>query len=128
MSIAAGALDRRIQFQVGIPGQDAAGDELLTWENGPKRWAAKRDRVPTENPALAGAQQVLRQVDTDFQVRADSFTTTVGPETHRVAYKDRIYEIVGLAEGDRADTIKLLCSSRPDQRGARGREPVSGQP
>jgi head-tail adaptor len=134
MKLTAGELDRRIGFQVAVEDQDAAGDPVLVWsdaiERGQplRRWARKVDGRPAEDPALGTALQVLRSVDTVFTVRFDSFTRDVAPESHRVTYRERVYEILGLGEGDREDAIKLLCCSRPDQRGARGREPVSGQP
>lgn len=135
MKLSAGELDRRIAFQVATESTDAAGDPVLAWapvltNRGQPlyRFAKKKDGRPTEDPALNTAQQVLRAIDTVWTVRFDPFTSTVAPESHRVVYRERIYEIVGLGEGDREDAILLLCNSRPDQRGARGQEPVSGQP
>lgn len=135
MKLSAGELDRRITFQVAVDTTDAAGDPVATWQavldsrgNPLGRFAKKKDGRPTEDPALNTAQQVLRAIDTTWIVRFDPFTSTVGPESHRIVYRDRIYEIVGLGEGDREDATIFLCSSRPDQRGARGQEPVSGQP
>lgn len=127
MKIAAGDLDRRIQIQEATEGKDAAGDVIPTawgppagWPREGKRWASKRDGRPNEIAALAQAQQVLRQMDTVFVLRWDRRSSVIAPETFRVIYRDRIYEIVGLGEGEREDGVILLCSSRPDQRGARG--------
>jgi SPP1 family predicted phage head-tail adaptor len=128
MKLAVGELDRRIQVQLATPVKDSAGDPVDTWADAFKLWAKKVDGRPTEDPAVATAQQVLRAVDTVFTVRFNEKSSGIGPESHRVVYRNRIYEIVGLGEGDREDAIRLLCSSRPDQRGARGVEAVSGQP
>lgn len=127
MRLAAGDLDRRITIEVATETKDDAGDVLRDvwgpppgWPSGGKRWASKRDGRPQESPALGVAQQVLRQVDTVFTLRWDRFTRDIAPETFRVVYQDRAYEIVGLGEADRSDGVILLCSSRPDQRGAAG--------
>lgn len=125
MNIAAGDLDRRIRVEFATEGRDRAGDQVAEswgpppgWPADGKRWAAKRDGRPSEQPSLTVSQQVLRQIDTVFTLRWDRFTSVIAPETHRIVYRGRAYEIVGLGEGEREDGVILLCSSRPDQRGA----------
>lgn len=125
MTIAAGELDRRIRIEEAIEEKDRAGDVIKTnwgvpagWPSNGGRWASKRDGRPAEVVAIASAGQVLRQIDTVFVTRWDRFSSTIAPETFRVVYRHRAYEIIGLGEGDRADGVVLLCSSRPDQRGA----------
>lgn len=123
MRMAAGELDRRVTIEVATETRDAAGDVIQVawgppagWSQGGKRWASKRDGRPSE---VRGDQEVLRQIDTVFVLRWDQHTSTIGPETHRVLYRDRAYEIVGLGETrEREDGVSLLCCSRPDQRGA----------
>ena len=117
MNAAAGTFDRRIAIQVATDVTDAAGDVTQTWAESFKRWSIKADSRGRE---FFGAQQVVRDADTVFEVRSDSQTRLIAPETHRVFYNSRIYEIVAVAEGrERKDTLLLLCASRPDQRGAR---------
>lgn len=121
--MAVGELDRRITLQQAVETRDAAGDVIATdwtvpagWPRQGKRWSSKRDGRPQE---VRGAQQQLRQVDTVFTLRWDRFSSVIAPETFRVVYRDRVYEIVGLGESvDREDGVVLLCASRPDQRGA----------
>lgn len=124
MREAAGAFDRRIRVEEATESRDAAGDVVATawgppasWPSRGRRWASKRDGRPSE---IRATQQVLRQIDTVFALRWDRFSSTIAPETFRVVYRDRVYEIVGLGESaEREDEVRLLCCSRPDQRGAR---------
>lgn len=125
-NMAAAPFDRRILVQQSTQVRDAAGDAIEQFpedlDEGTGLFAQKRDGRPIE---IQGPAQELRQVDTTFVVRWSPYTATIGPETHRVIYAPRgmpkrVYEIVGLGEttNARADGIALLCSSRPDQRGA----------
>ena len=126
--VAAGALDRRIQIQTGVETKDAAGDVIdSTWDDAFKLWARRVVRSQgIERPTVAG---VLREFDVRFDVRDSPKSRAIAPETHRVLYKGRIYEIVGTVQlEEREDLIGLLCAARPDQRGSRGNEGVSGQP
>lgn len=124
--LAAGELDRRIWVEVCELTRDTSNDTVKVWPpNGGsrfKRWAAKKESTGREN---VGSQQLIRDFDTTFTLRWDADSRAIGPETHRVVYPledGSIYEIVGIAEGDgRKDSLKLLCSSRPDLTGPRGR-------
>jgi len=115
----AGFFDRRIQIQIDASegAQDAAGDPVPNWEDAFKVWSHKTDGRGVE---FTGAQQQVREHDTEFEIRDSVDARGIAPESHRVTYLSRIYEIVGTAEGkERQDTLILLCSTRPDRRGAR---------
>lgn len=134
MNMAAGGLDRRIRVEQATLTQDAAGDELPAswgppagWPRDGRRWAAKRDHKPQEQGGDGATQVLLRQVDTIFTLRFDRFSSVIAPESFRVVYRDRPYQIVGLGEtASREDGVQLLCSSRPDQRGSSAPEPDTG--
>jgi len=124
----AGSYDRRIMIQIATPVTDAAGDVVNTsWADAFKLWAERMPKSPgIERPTPAG---VLREFDMVLDVRFGTKSRSIAPETHRVLYKGRIYEIVGMIPGKvRGDRITLLTSSRPDQRGSRGDEGQSGEP
>lgn len=126
--VESGDLDRRIQIQEAVETKDTAGDVISTaWVDLFKLWAKRVPRsAGTERSIQAG---VLREFDVRFEVRDGRKAQSIAPETHRVLYKGRIYEIVGtVALQERQDLIGLLCAARPDQRGSRGNEGVSGQP
>lgn len=117
MNAAAGDFDRRIIVQIGTPAQDAAGDERITWADLGKRWAM---RIDSRGREFFGAQQIIRDADTVFELRADSASRAYAPETHRIIDRDKIFEIVSIVEGrERNDTLLFLCASSPAQRGAR---------
>lgn len=126
--VEAGALDRRIQIQTVVETKDAAGDVIAsTWSDVFKLWAKRVPRSAGQERSIQAG--VLREFDVRFDVRDGPKARSIAPETHRVLYKGRIYEIVGtVALAEREDLIGLLCAARPDQRGSRGNEGVSGQP
>ena len=118
-----GSLDRRIIVEIADENQDAAGDVVQSWALAFKRWAI---RVDARGREFFGAQQIVRDADTAFEVRADSQTRTIAPETHRVIDRGKIFEIVSVVEGrERDDTLLILCASTPALRGARA--PVNAE-
>lgn len=126
MRVAAGKLDRRLTIQVTSEPMDAAGDVLKAdWSDAFKLWAKMKSRGPgMELPTAAG---VIRQFDTIFSVRSGPKAESIGPETHRVLWHSRVYEIVGIAPNDeRGDLLDLLCAARPDLRGSRGKGAADG--
>jgi SPP1 family predicted phage head-tail adaptor len=120
MGLAAGVFDRRISIQVATFSRTRAGDDVPDWDNdlGFELWARKADQRGFET---VGAQQTVRQADTVFEVRQGTKSRSIHPESHRVAYQGKIFEIISIQEGrERGDTFQLLTSSRPDGVGARG--------
>lgn len=123
----AGKLDRRILIQLAGVSKDASNDELDTWVDWERLWAEKRERGAFRE--VNAQHEVLRDSDTLFVVRRNSISRQIAPESHRIIYADRVYEIVGLGEGlARDDTIHIMCAYRPDLRGARAPDQVSGNP
>ena len=128
VKVRAGRLDRRIQIQVKTEELDAAGDVVAeSWDDSFKLWAR---RVPLGVGVEVTTQHgVLRQFDLVLEVRDGAKARTIAPETHRLMYKGRVYEVVGIREGiERADLIQILVSGRPDQRGSRGDEGATHEP
>lgn len=125
---AAGVLDRRIQVQTLAEQKDAAGDVLKTdWSDAFKLWASRRS--PNNVVEIATSNGDIRQADVVFRVRDGSKASTIAPESHRVLYKGRVHEIVGIiADEERDDLIRILTCVRPDQRGSRSNEGASGEP
>ena len=128
MRVASGKLDRRLLIQTLDPAIDAAGDVLLTsWSDGFKLWAMLVPRpMGVENVTPGG---VLRQFDTIFGVRDGLKARSIAPESHRILWHGRVYELISVApNATRLDLLNLLVSARPDLSGARGVEGASGQP
>ncbi len=124
---AAGAFDRRIQIQEDRVTRDAAGDTIPGWKDEFRIWAQRRPKQPGKEVEAAGG--TLRQFDLIFRVRDSSQSRRIAPETHRVTYKGKIYEIISILPGyDREDIIDILVAARPDQRGPRGGDGVTDAP
>lgn len=125
---AAGDLDRRLQIQELVPQKDSAGDVLRTvWRDVFKLWAKRKPGAIGQE--IATDNGVVRQHDVTWYVRAGRKSQSLAPEIHRVLYKGRVFEIVGILPGDlREDLVQLLTSARPDKRGDRGDEGASGEP
>lgn len=121
---ASGKFDRHVWVQLVSATTDAAGDEVFVASNLWQRWMEKRERGAFRE--VVAKTEVLRDADVVFVTRADDRSREIYPETHRLYYKSRVYEIVGLGESnERDDCIILLCCYRPDGRGSRGPGRVS---
>lgn len=127
---AAGEFDRRISVQECVETKDAAGDVVPDeWALYTRLWAKRQAKsgVGGIGQEDGQAQGVLRQFDMVWVVRVSPTTRAIAPETHRILYKGRVYEIVGILDGrDRDDVIQILTSARPDQRGSRGNVGATG--
>lgn len=118
MTISVGDLDRRITVQIRTIVPDQSNDPIPEWKDAFQLWAKKADQRGFETVA---AQQVVRTADTVFEVRALTRAKTIHPESHRVVYNGKIFEIISVQEGKtRGESLQLLTSSRPDGIGARG--------
>lgn len=126
--VASGGLDRRLMIQVVNEQKDSAGDVTgSTWDDAFKLWAKRTPKGSGVEVTVAPG--VLRQFDILWEVRDGPKARSIGPETHRILYKGRIYEIVGIVPGlVRADLVSILTAARPDQRGSRGTDGASGEP
>lgn len=112
----AGKFDRRITVESATFANDAAGDPIPTWARVFDRWAVKRELGMSEGE---GAGSVLRQSQVQWTLRDDTQSRVIAPETHRIVYEDRVYEILGITEGEteRHALRIVLTATRPDQRG-----------
>ena len=116
---AAGRFDRHVTVQVSTPTRDESNDEIENWTPWRRRWMEKRDRESFRE--INASHQVLRDYDAVFVTRDDSTSRQIAPESHRLFYKSRVYEIVGIATTpERQDCLMILASTRPDGRGDRG--------
>lgn len=113
-----GAFDRRISIEAATFAPDSAGDQVPTWAEAFKRWAKVRDFPARQS---VGAGQIVRDYDAEWIVRLDTQTIMIGPETHRLVWRDRVYEIVGVMEAteqNRGECVTILTATTPNQRGA----------
>lgn len=126
--LSAGELDRRIEVWRKTEVQDTAGDLVEeSWNLISHRWANTR---PAYGREIMGAQQLVRDADTVWALRSDTFSRSIAPETDRFLYKGIVYEIVSVNEepDTRGEQLNFLTCSRPDKRGDRGQDLGSAQP
>lgn len=125
----AGDLDRRITIELASFVKDDAGDPIPTWSVAFKLYAKRIIKSGISQPGseTPTPQVVLRQADVNWEVRFGPKAQSIAPETHRVVWKGRVYEILGILEGTgRGDRIQLSCATRPDLRGSMAPEGSSG--
>lgn len=115
----AGKFDRHVEVQISAPTKDASNDTIENWEPWRRRWMEVRDRESFRE--ISAPHEVVRDYDTVFVTRMDATSLQIAPESHRLYWKQRIWEIVGIARSvERQDCFLILGSSRPDGRGPRG--------
>lgn len=106
----AGRLDRRVVVQERTTSRDAAtGEQLETWAEAGTLWMGKRDTRAGER---FSPDQVVAEIDTVFRARWSPALATVRPETHRLLYRDRVYNIHGVTELGRRETVEIACAAR----------------
>jgi SPP1 family predicted phage head-tail adaptor len=106
----AGRLDRRVVLQSKTTTRDAStGEEIEGWAEAGALWMGKRDVRASER---FGPDQVVAEIDTVFRARWSPALTVIRPETHRLLYDDRIYNIHGITELGRRETVEIACAAR----------------
>lgn len=105
----AGARDRRIELQQRTLTQSASGEAVESWTSLGRLWASKRDMRAGERWE---AQQVVADIETVWVINWFPGWDTIRPDTHRLLYYDRVYEIHGLREIGRHEGIEIATSAR----------------
>lgn len=92
----AGSYDRRIAIQEKTVTYNADGQPIESWSNVALIWARIESQTATERFA---AQQQYATVDTLFRVRwQEAITPTLTPQSNRILYRDRVYDLLGVVE------------------------------
>jgi len=110
----AGPLDRRVVIEKKAPAQDGTGEEVDTWApviatGDHAVWMGKRDVRAGERFA---AQQTVAEIDTVFTARWAPGFDEIQPDTHRLVYRGRVYNVQGVTELGRRDGIEIACAAR----------------
>lgn len=110
-----GKLDRRITIQVRTVVTDALGGETETWADEFPVWAERETQSATERFVTV---QKVADVNTLFRIRwVENIANDVGPKTHRLTYRGRVYEILAVVEIGRREGMWIGCASRADTGG-----------
>lgn len=125
-----GKFDRRISIEVATPTRDAAGDVVNEWAPAFKLFAHRLVPRPTSvlgQEAMA-EHAVLHRSQVNWILRFGTKANSIAPETHRIRYKGRVYQILSIVEGTgRSEEIVVRTATTPDQRGTMAPEAQSGQ-
>lgn len=105
----AGARDRQVELQRRTLTQSASGEEVESWTTLGRLWAGKRDMRANERWA---ADQLVAEVETVWTLNWWPAWDTIRPDTHRLVYRDRVYEIHGLREIGRHEGIEIAAAAR----------------
>lgn len=105
----AGRLDRRVRIEVKTDSRGEAGGVTETWSTAGRAWMGKRDRRAQES--WEGVQ-VVAEIDTVFTARWSPAFAEISPESHRLVYRNRAYEIHGVVELGRREAVEIPCTAR----------------
>lgn len=108
--IAAGQLDRRVQFQRATLTDDGLS-KVETWaDHGSAVWASKSDIGDGERWR---AGEVAAHITTRFRVRWSLFTAGITPKD-RLTCEGREYDISGIKEIGRREALEITAAARAD--------------
>lgn len=109
----AGVKDRRITLETKTVSRNGVGDEVETWATVSTLWA---QRVEGSKVAERfAANQTFATVTTIFKVGYWPAYGLISPDTHRIVFDARIYNILGALEIGRKDGVELLCVARGEK-------------
>lgn len=95
-----GKLNRRIVIQVRTLTKDATGGRVQTWADSATVWAEIITQKGTSG-IIADSERI--QDTRQFRIR----TRTIAPETHRILYQLKYYDITGITEEGISTTLIL---------------------
>lgn len=107
----AGKRDRRIIIQVRGETRAPSGEVIEGWTDFATVWARKFDKSAGERFAAA---QKIAEVDTVFELLHRPGLLVVAPDTHRIVFAGRVYEILGRTEVARNKSIDIMTAARAE--------------
>ncbi|CAN5480463.1 hypothetical protein BH10PSE7_BH10PSE7_15460 [soil metagenome] len=105
----AGELDRRVDVQERTVTQGDVGENVESWSTVRTQWMGKRDVRAAER--LKGNGELAAEIDTVFKARYLP-GRDIAPDTHRLLYGGRVYQIHGVTELGRGEAIEITCQAR----------------
>lgn len=98
-----GKLDRRLTIQVRTPSKDAAGGRVEGWADAFQCWGENVRQISAES-IVADADRAIESCQ--FRIRYKAGITS---GTHRLLYQLKFYDILGITEEGRRDSLLLTC-------------------
>ena len=103
-------LNQRITFQQNTILTDHIGNHRNSWENDFSRYATVGGESGRNGKETAVAGTVVEDTDISFTVRWCGQTANVGTTSHRIIFKDEIYNIVSIDHMNyKKKCIKFRC-------------------
>jgi SPP1 family predicted phage head-tail adaptor len=106
-----GRLDRQITLQSVSVVQDDLGQPIETWTNVATVWAERESQSATKRFA---AQQRFAEVDIVWRIRWYPWAPDVRPDTHRVVYQGRPFNVLGAVELGRKEGLHIATKARAE--------------
>ena len=107
----AGGLDRQVLIEQRVRPQDSTGELVDTWLPVQRLWAGKRDMRAAERWA---ADQLVAELATAWTLRWFPGWDQIRPDTHRLVYKDQVFDIHGVREIGRQEGIEIATAARAE--------------
>lgn len=110
-----GRYDRQLTIQLATRTRNAVGEEVVSWSNWANVWAARETQTATERFI---ASQPYAEVDTLWRCGWNSaIMEQLSPKNHRILYRDRVYDILGVVEIGRQAETHIPTKARTDAGG-----------
>lgn len=110
---AAGKKDRQITLQRKTTVRNAVGQPIETWAVVRKLWAQRMEGSVVQE--RFAASQTYATVTTIFRVGWFPALATISPDTHRIAFKSQVFDVLGAVEIGRNEGVELLCVARGEK-------------
>ena len=111
----AGKLDRPITIEAVTYTTSGDGSQVESWAQIASCFAERESQSAMERFAAA---QTIAEIDTLWRIRwNDDLMVVLDPKLHRIKYRDRAYNILGLVEIGRKEGVHIPCKSRGDTGG-----------
>lgn len=98
-----GRFDRRVTIQTRTLTKDAAGGRVETWADAFDCWAQVVNQRQAEQQISDSDRNTETRV---FRIR---YKSGLASGTHRVLYQLRFFDITGISEEGRSNTLLLEC-------------------
>jgi SPP1 family predicted phage head-tail adaptor len=109
--VRAGELDRQVEIQKRAQVQAPAGEVIDSWDPVQRLWASKRDMRASERWA---ANQRVAELATVWFMRWFPGWEAIRADTHRLVYRDQVFEIHGVREIGRREGIEIATVARAE--------------
>jgi len=100
--MAAGKYDKRVEILTRSASRNAMKEEVVSWNSGSpnkKLWAEVQRGTGGER--RVGAAQEQASLPATIYFRYTEFSSGIAPDTHRLRFDGKDWDIVSAAEGDR---------------------------